>query len=338
MIKQAIIKLVNRQDLNEVEAKDSIVEIMKGIATDAQIASFLTAMTMKGVTAEELTYFVKAIQEGTEFIAPKAKNLVDISGTGGDILNAFNVNTTAAFVAAGAGCNVAKHVSRSAAGLSGSAELLEELGINLNVKLKEMQGIIEKVGLGFLFMPLHVKTLDYIQKKVQLGIRTSFNLLSPLITPVKAKNRLLGAYSEKACEKMAKALQGLEVEKALIVHGLNGLDTLSTLGKTRVIELSKGKLDSKVYVPETFGFKAVDVREIRGGSPKENAVLLTGILEGAKGAKADIVLLNAGAAIYVGGKANSINEGIELARETIQAGKALEKLEQLKKETRKYRK
>jgi anthranilate phosphoribosyltransferase len=338
MITAAIQTLATRTNLEELDAIESFKEILEGSATEAQTAAFLTALLMKGETPEELTYFLKALEETMEFIEPKVEGkLLHVSGTGGDILGTFHISTTSCFVAAAAGCNVTKHITSRLGGVGGSAELLQELGANLNVSLPEMKTVIEETGLGFLYVPLHVKKLGEIDAKIQLGLRNALTLLSALVTPVKAERRMVGTYSVETAELLARTLQLQNVEHGLALHGLAGLDEISNLGETRIFEFMQGmQLQEKTITPEHFNFNQTKIGELMAGTPKENAVITKGILEGARGAKSDIVLLNAGAMIYVSGLSHDFTEGVAKAKETVSSGTALKKMNQFIEATKKY--
>ncbi len=336
MIKEAISELVEKKDLTAQTALESFNEIMKGEATPAQIAAFLTALRIKGETVVEIASGVRSMQKSMCAIAPKIDGkLLDTCGSGGDKVKTFNVSTIAAFVACAAGCHVAKHGNRAITSKSGSADVLEALGIRIDLPPEKVEKIIEKIGIGFLFAPVCHAAMKYASPvRKEIGIRTVFNILGPMVNPANAQCRLLGAYSEELAEKIAYALQELRVESALVVHGTDGLDEMSTIGETTIYELRNAGIRKYSIVPEQFGIVRASEEDIAGGSVAENAQAMLDILKGKEfGAKRDIVLLNAGAAIYIAGKAQGIQEGIGLARQAIASGNALKKFEALRAET-----
>ena len=332
-IKSCILKLAAGQNLEKDEIEAVVEEIIAGKASDAQIAAFLTALQIKGITPFELAIFAQTLQRDMPQYEIGKMPLV-VASTGGDVVGLFNITTAASFIAAGAGATVIKHMYMRSGRARGSAETLHVLGVNFNVTIEDMKKIVEKIGIGFTFMPLHLKVLHALQSKMQLGLRTAVDLVGPLITPIANSYRYIGVYSREAADIITKSLQLLNVKRALVVCGLNGIDAFSTLGKTACYELGATLIQSRVYVPETFGFKQIDVKELMGGSAEENAKILKSILNGEeKGAKADIAILNAAAMLYAANIAESINEGVELAKESVESGRAAEKLELLIKET-----
>lgn len=349
MIKEAIGKIVEKKDLTEQEAMTVMDEIMNGEATEAQIGAFITALRIKGESVEEITGCAKVMREHATPIRIAGNGIVDMDrddinidretiidtcGTGGDRTNTFNISTASAFVVAGAGLKVAKHGNRSVSSLCGSADVVETLGVNLNIPPSEVEKCLNEVGIGFLFAPLLHGAMKYAAgPRKQIGIRTIFNILGPLSNPAKATAQVLGVYSEHLCEIMAKVLGNLGVKRAMVVHGKDAIDEISITGPTRIAELKDGQVKSYDISPEQFGMKAVTLADIRGGNAQENAQIILNILKGEKGAKRDIVLLNAAAAIYVGGKADTLEKGVKIATESIDSGKAMGKLELLKKYT-----
>ena len=336
MIGKAIANLVEMRDLTAQEALECFTEIMEGRASPAQISSFLTAMRMKGETVIEIASCARSMQKHMCAISPRVNgNLLDTCGSGGGAIKNFNVSTIAAFVACGAGCYVAKHGNRAITSKSGSADVLEALEIKIDLPPERVQAIIEKIGIGFLYAPACSAAMKFASPvRREIGIRTIFNILGPIANPANAQCRLLGVYDLGLAEKIANALQELKVENALVVHGADGLDEISTLGETVIYELHDGRIKKYSIVPEQFGIVRADEEDIAGGSAEENARIALDVLQGKEiGAKRDIVLLNAGAAIYISGKAQSIQEGIKLAKQAISSGKALEKLQALKRET-----
>ncbi len=334
MIRESIQKLVNGTNLTNEESTLSMKEIMTGQATNAQIGAFLTVLRTKGETTEEITAFTTVMKEYCHRIYPKIKGrLVDTCGTGGDKIKTFNISTTAAFVVSGAKIAVAKHGNRSVTSKCGSADVLERLGLNLNVSPREVEKAIEEVGIGFMFAPAFHPAMKYaIGPRRELGIRTVFNLLGPLTNPAGANAQLLGVYDPKLTEPLAYSLKSLGCEEALVVHGLNGLDEISTVGKTRISWLRNCKVKTTEMIPKDFGIEQAKIEDIRVTKPEESAELTFKILYGsifADDPKREIVQLNSAAAIILGGKAEDFEYGIEVAKETIESGAAYEKLKEL---------
>jgi anthranilate phosphoribosyltransferase len=328
-MKALINKLVEGLDLSRNESKYAMKTIISGEATPPQIGAFLTALRIKGETVGEISEFAKVMREFASTIHPRVDGtLVDTCGTGGDNLNTFNISTVAAFVVAGAGVPIAKHGNRSVTSKCGSADVLEALDVKIDISPSEVEKIIEEVGIGFMFAPLfHGAMKHAIGPRREIGIRTVFNVLGPLTNPANAEAQLLGVFDEGLTEKLAGVLKDLGVERALVVHGINGLDEISNIGSTRISELKDNQIDTYEVSPQDFGLKAVNSRDLRGGTADYNALLAKKILLGeVGGSRQDIVELNAGAAIYVGGKASSIEEGIEVARDSIRTGNAYNKL------------
>lgn len=331
-MKQIIQKLVDKQNLTADEAKQAMQTIMSGNATDAQIAGFLVAMRMKGETPDEIASLALIMREFAENIHPKVEGaLVDTCGTGGDKLNTFNISTTTMFVAAGAKIPIAKHGNRSVSSQCGSADVLEELGVKIDFAPEKVEECIEKVGVGFMFAPLFHKSMKYVMPaRTQLGIRTVFNILGPLSNPANAQGQVIGVFDEKLTEKLSRVLKIIGLKRAMVVHGTAGIDEISTLGETKISELKNGEINNYIITPEEFGLKRANAEDLAGGDVKENAKILIEILKcEEQGAKRDIVLLNAAAGIVVGGKAETISEGLKLAMESIDSGRAYEKLEEM---------
>ncbi|OGS46047.1 MAG: anthranilate phosphoribosyltransferase [Elusimicrobia bacterium RIFOXYD2_FULL_34_15] len=345
MIKEAIAKIVQRENLTEKEAIDVMTEIMTGQATEAQIASFITALRMKGETIDEITGCAKVMREHATKIKVKKhaididrdeinidwETIVDTCGTGGDKTKTFNVSTVTAFVVAGAGVVVAKHGNRAVTSKCGSADVLEELGINLDLTFEKVEECINKIGIGFLYAPMLHSAMKYaIGPRRQISIRTIFNILGPLTNPAGANAQVLGVYSPDLTETLAFVLKNLGSKSAFVVHGIDAIDEISITGKTQISELKNGIIKTYLIKPEDFGLKRAEPEDIAGGDAKENAKTIIDILEGKKGPKRDIVLLNAAAALTAAGKSSKIKVGIELAEKSIDLGKALKKLEELK--------
>lgn len=332
MIEEVLKKLVEKRDLTREEAEETMEGIMSGTLTDAQKAGFLTALRMKGETPLEIASMAGVMRKHATAIHPRVKGiLVDTCGTGGDCKGTINVSTTAMFVAAGAGIPIAKHGNRGVSSGCGSADVLEALGVKIDLLPDKVEKCIEDVGVGFMFAPLfHMAMKNVMPVRKQLGFRTVFNILGPLTNPAGAQGQILGVFDAGLTEKMAEVLKLLGVERAFVVHGMEGLDEISISNETRVSELSKGSVRTYSIRPEDFGMERGNIDEIKGGSREENARILKGILDGSiRGPKRDIVVLNAAAAITAGGEADSIKKGIKLSEESIDNMSALEKLESL---------
>jgi anthranilate phosphoribosyltransferase len=336
MIKEYIQKLVDDANLTYEESSAAMKEIMSGEATSAQIGAFLTALRIKGETAEEITAFTAVMKDCCNRIHPNVKGrLVDTCGTGGDKLKTFNISTTAAFVAAGANIAVAKHGNRSVTSKSGSADVLERLGLNLSIEPTKVEKAIENIGVGFMFAPVFHPAMKFaIAPRREVGIRTVFNVLGPLTNPADANAQLLGVYDPKLTEPLANSLKLIGCEEAMVVHGLDGLDEISTIGKTHISVLRNNEVTTKEMVPEDFGVKQAKIEDIKGTSPEESAELTFRILIGtikADDPRREIVQVNGAAAIIVAGKAADFCDGIEVAKEAIESGNAYEKLKELVK-------
>ena len=331
IMKEYIAKVVDGKDLTEEEAKKAMEIMLSGEATQAQIAAFLTAMRMKGETLEELIGLASVLRDKAETITPKAENYVDLVGTGGDCTYTFNISTTSAFVVAAAGLPVAKHGNRSISSKSGAGDVLEALGVNIMAEPALVQKCVDEVGIGFMFAQLFNKSMKYVgQARKEMGVRTVFNILGPLANPSRAKNMVVGVYSPALTEKIAKAMSKLGVERGFVISGNDNMDEFTLSGTTTVSEINGDDVKTYEVTPEQFGLKRVSLEELRGGDGVQNAAITKAILSGEeKGAKRDIVLLNAGATLYIGGVADSIESGVKLAAETIDSGKAMKKLEEL---------
>ncbi|HEV8341222.1 MAG TPA: anthranilate phosphoribosyltransferase [Candidatus Binatia bacterium] len=327
-IREAIGKLVNREDLSEAETIDVMDQIMTGEATPLQVAAFLTALRMKGETVQEITGAARVMREKVHRVGVKANRVLDTCGTGGDQKGTFNISTTSAFVVAGAGVTVAKHGNRSVSSQSGSADVLAALGVKIDASKEKVEECLEKIGIGFLFAPLLHEAMKYaVQPRRDIGIRTIFNLLGPLTNPAGATHQLTGIYDGGLTELIAQVLRNLGTVRAMVVHGLEGLDEISLSGPTKVSELKEGQVRTYTLTPEELGLERCRLEELLGGSPEHCAHALRGVLGGEKGPKRDVVLLNAGAALYVARAADSLAEGMHLAAQSIDSGKAREKLE-----------
>lgn len=331
-IQHAISKLARREDLTVAESEAAMGAIMSGEATQAQIGGFLMALRLKGETVDEIIGGARAMRAAAHKTPVRdSSRLVDTCGTGGDGAHTFNISTTVAFVVAGAGVPVAKHGNRSVSSQSGSADVLNALGVNLNLTPEQVGACIDEIGIGFLFAPtFHPAMKHAIQPRRELGVRTLFNVLGPLTNPAGAARQLIGVYEAALTEPLAHVLCGLGAQAAFVVHGAGGLDELSTTGENRVSELRDGAVRTYTLDPRELGFSRSDPFELRGGDPQTNAAITRRILSGEeRGAKRDVVLLNAAAALVAGGAAQSLQEGVRLAAESLESGAALAKLEAL---------
>lgn len=329
-IRDAIDKLVNRVSLSEPEMIEAMNQIMTGEATPLQVASFLTALRMKGESVEEVTGAARVMREKAHRVQVGSKTVIDTCGTGGDQKGTFNISTTAAFVVAGAGINVAKHGNRSVSSQSGSADVLGALGVKVDAPKQRVEECIAKIGIGFLFAPLLHEAMKYaVQPRRDIGIRTVFNLLGPLTNPAMATHQLIGLYSGDLVGMIAHVLKNLGSVCAMVVHGMEGLDEISLCGPTKVAELRGGQVKEYIVEPEQFGLKRCRMEDLHGGNAEQSAAIVRGVLQGDKGPARDVVLLNGGAALYVGGSAATIQDGMRLAAESIDSGKASEKLARL---------
>jgi anthranilate phosphoribosyltransferase len=341
VIVEAIKKVVERQDLTREEACGVMRSIMSGQASDAQIAALLAALRMKGETVEELTGFAQVMREkvtpvetrhsvGAALSGTGREMLVDTCGTGGDAKGTFNVSTATAFVVAGAGIPVAKHGNRSVSSLCGSADVIEALGINLELPPERVGRCIDDVGIGFLFAPLlHPAMKHVMAARREIRIRTVFNVLGPMTNPARATAQVIGVYDKALTEVVAAVLNRLGCQRAFVVHGMDGLDEISNTAETKISEVRAGRVHTYAVKPEDFGMPRASLADLQGGDAEENARIIRQILQGAPGPKRDIVLLNAGAAIVAGGGAQAMQEGILLAQKSIDSGAAQEKLEKL---------
>jgi anthranilate phosphoribosyltransferase len=337
-IQEAITKVAKRQDLTQLEAEAAMDDIFSGTATPAQIGGYLMALRVKGETIDEIIGSARSMRRAANHPPVQADGLIDTCGTGGDGVGTFNISTTVAFVVAGAGLSVAKHGNRAASSKSGSADVLGALGVNLNLTPEQVGECIDKVGIGFLFAPsFHPAMKHAIGVRRELGVRTIFNILGPLTNPAGARRQLLGVFAPELTETMANVLCELGGVAAFVVHGDGGLDELTTTGSNRVSELRDGQIRTYTLDPQTFGFKQCKTEDLLGGDPQFNADITRGILDGATGgAKRDVVLLNAAAALVAGGKASDVKQGIELAAQSIDSGAAYEKLNALVAQSQKF--
>jgi anthranilate phosphoribosyltransferase len=346
IITEALRALVERRDLTRIEAAAAMEAIMTGAATNAQIAAFLTALRMKGETVEELIGFAQVMRQkvarvwtrGEEVAALTGTDremLIDTCGTGGDASGSFNISTATAFVVAGAELKVAKHGNRSMSGLTssslcGSADVVEALGVNLELTPAQVAQCIDEVGIGFLYAPLlHTAMKHVMAARREIGVRTVFNLLGPLTNPAGANAQVIGVAAPALTEKLARVLAELGTVRAFVVHGSDGLDEISNSGESRVSEVREGMVRSFAVRPEDFGLPRATLADLRGGDREQNAQIVREILAGEAGPRRDIVLMNATAALVVGGKARDLKEGVGLAAQSIDSGAAREKLDSL---------
>lgn len=333
MIRVAIAQLVTGQDLNEAQMSAVMQEIMSGQTTDAQIGSFITALRMKGETIDEITGAARVMREKAAVVDTGIDTasglLMDIVGTGGDGSGTFNVSTTTAFVVAGAGVPVAKHGNRAVSSSCGSADVLEALGADLTMPPERMADCVRRVGIGFLFAPMLHGAMKYaVGPRRELGIRTIFNILGPLTNPARPNVQLTGVFAKELVAPIAQVLIRLGMKRALVVWGEGGMDELTVTGTSHLADAHGGTVESYAVRPEELGLRRADSAEIKGGkTAAESAELVRAVLRGSPGARLDMVLLNAGAALMAAGKVADLRSGIALAREVIASGAALQKLE-----------
>lgn len=332
MIKEAIVKIVNKQDLSYEEAYEVMNEIMDGKTTATQNAAFLAALSTKSARAEttdEITGCAAAMREHAKQVTTDME-LFEIVGTGGDNAQSFNISTTAALVAASGGMKVAKHGNRAASSRCGTADCLEALGVNIDQSPNLCRALLKDVGMCFFFAQKYHSSMKYVGAiRKELGFRTVFNILGPLTNPGSPSMQLLGVYDDYLAEPLAQVLIHLGVKRGMVVYGMDKLDEISLSAPTRICEIKNGWFKSYTITPEEFGFARCKKEDLRGGTPEENARITLAILNGEKGPKRDAVLLNAGAALYIGEKAQSLKEGTELAESLIDSGKAAETLQKL---------
>ncbi|MEI6044509.1 MAG: anthranilate phosphoribosyltransferase [Chloroflexota bacterium] len=334
MIKEAIAKLVNHEALSREEAAAAMEEIMTGEATPAQVGSFLTALRMKGETVEEVTGLAQVMRgKATHVTIPSdlGRPVVDTCGTGGDGANTFNISTTTAFVVAGAGAIVAKHGNRAASSRCGSADVLEALGVNINLKPEEVTTCLREASIGFMFAPLFHPSMKYAGPvRREIGIRNVFNILGPLTNPAGARRQVLGVPNAELAVKLAATLQQLGSQHILVVHSADGLDEISIAAESYIYEVKEGEtLTKQVIAPEDFGMERASAEVMRGGNAQENCTITLKVLEGEKTPQRNVVLLNAAAALVAAGLALSLKEGVEQAAAAIDSGAARQRLTDL---------
>jgi len=329
MIKEAISTIVSGRSLTTDEAASVMEEIMQGEVTPAQFGAFVTALRFKGETADEIAGLA-SVMRAKAIRVTVADPVIDIVGTGGDSFNTFNISTTAAFVVAGAGLKVAKHGNRAMSSQCGSADVLESLGVRIDLNADQVQRCIQEVGIGFMFAPTFHPAMKYASvPRREIGIRTVFNILGPLTNPAFAETQLLGVADGSLVEKMTLVLKSLSCHHALVVHGEDGLDEITITGETKVCELKDGDINSYSISTKDFGLSQTSLNSLRGGTIDENAALLRRVLTGTRGPQQDVVLMNTAAALLVGDRVTTLQQGMALAREIIDGGHALLKLEQL---------
>ena len=327
MIQQAIYKLLNKEDLTLPMTKSVMEEIMDGNATNAQIAGFITSMRMKGETIDEITACAMVMRRYGRKLA-HAGDVLDIVGTGGDEAGTFNISTVSSLVISAAGIPVAKHGNRSVSSKCGSADVLEALGVKIDIPVEKSEAILKEIGLCFLFAPYYHSSMKYAAPvRKELGVRTIFNILGPLASPAEANLQLLGVYDEKLVEPMARVLANLGVKRAMVVHGHDGLDEVSLSTRSTVCEVNDGRINSFFLDPKQFGFDYCNREELTGGNPEENAELARRILSGEKGPRREIVLLNSAVCLYMAYNQITLRECVRLAAEIIDSGKAMAQLE-----------
>jgi anthranilate phosphoribosyltransferase len=329
MIKEAIQTLISGKSLTMDEAASVMEEIMEGQVTPAQFGAFVTALRLKGETVEEIAGMAKTMRTKAIQVTVDGP-VIDVVGTGGDGQNTFNISTAAAFVVAGAGLKVAKHGNRAASSQCGSADVLQALGVKVELTAEQVQRCIEEVGIGFMFAPSFHPAMKYAgAPRREIGFRTVFNILGPLTNPACAESYLLGVADNSLVEKLALVLQSLGCNHALVVHGEDGLDEMTITGKTQVCELKDGNINRYTASPEDFGLSRANPDSLKGSNAEENATLLRAILSGKPGPQRDVVLINTAAALVAGDMASTLKEGMDLARKAIDSGQALAKLDKL---------
>ncbi len=330
-MKEYIEKLISSIDLSRKEAYEAMIRIMEGGVADSLISAFLIALKMKGESVDEISGFSEAMLEKARKVITGEKNLVDTCGTGGDGLHTFNISTTAAFIAAGAGVKIAKHGNRSVSSRSGSADVLESYGVNIGLDADGVAECIKEAGVGFIFARMAHSAMKYVAGvREELGMRTVFNILGPITNPAKASGRVLGVYDKSLLKIMAGVLKNLGVDRAFIVNSENGMDELSTTSKSSVAYLENGNIIEYVLDPADLGFEPADIADLKGGDAARNAKIMEGILSGRiEGPMRDTAVLNAAAAIVAGKLSDHIEDAIDMAAGSIDNGKAIEKLNKL---------
>lgn len=329
-VQQAIQHMIGLQHLTRAEAKEVMCEIMDGLATPSQIGGFLTSLRMKGETIEEITGFAEAMRLKANRVQTGQANLLDTCGTGGDGADTFNISTTAAIVAAAGGVRVAKHGNRAMSSKSGSADVLEALGVNIGLEQEQAAACLEQVGICFMFAQKYHQSMKHAAApRRELGIRTVFNLLGPLTNPAGADRQVLGIFDRGKTETMAHVMRALDVKRALVVASFDGLDEISISDATQVTELKNGEIQTYEITPDALGLRSYSLKDVVGGDAATNADIIRSVFQGATGACRDIVLANAGACFYVTGQCATLQEGVKYAAHVIDSRQALSKLQEL---------
>ncbi|MCC2684645.1 MAG: anthranilate phosphoribosyltransferase [Paenibacillaceae bacterium] len=329
-VKDAIARAVGGKHLERHEAREVMAEIFDGKATQAQIGSLLTAMRMNGETIDEIAGFAETMRDKARRVTTERTDLLDTCGTGGDGAETFNISTASAIVAAAGGIRVAKHGNRAASSKSGSADVLEALGVNIHLDTVQAEQCLDRLGICFMFAQEYHQSMKHVAgPRKELGVRTVFNLLGPLTNPAGADRQLLGIFDQSRTEMIAHVLKALGLKRAMVVASNDGLDEISISAPTRVTELNKSEIRTYEITPDELGLRATSIRDVVGGDGKANAEIIHSIFTGTKGAYRDIVLANAGACFYVMGRCSTLQEGIKIAAHTIDSGQAREKLQQL---------
>ncbi len=337
MIKEAIAILIDGKDLDFETTKTVMGEIMGGKATDSQIAAFITALSIKGETIDEITACAEVMREKGIKLDTKGLDVFEIVGTGGDKAGTFNISTTSAFVIAGAGVPVAKHGNRSVSSKSGAADILEKFGANITLTPEQNEIVLQKAHICFMFAPVYHQSMRFAAPaRRETGVRSVFNVLGPLTNPASAEYELMGVYSDSLVEPLAKVLNNLGVKRGAAVCGASSLDEMTTTGPNLVCEINNGEFKTYTLNAEDYGLKKASTEDIIGGTPEDNAKITIDILNGKKGAKRDIVLLNSGMSLYLADKASSVSDGIRLAEEVIDSGKAKAKLDEFVNATNEF--
>jgi anthranilate phosphoribosyltransferase len=331
VLEKYIRKIVERRDLTEAESREAMDLIMTGKATDAQIAAYLTGLRLKGETFEEILGAARVMRDKVTRVETRGRDVIDTCGMGGDGRGTFNVSTVAAFVAAGAGCRVAKHGNYAVSSLCGSANVLDSLGVDIRMSRQRIEAALDEIGIAFLFAPLLHGAMKFaVGPRREIAIRTIFNILGPLTNPAGACYQVVGVYDGALVEPIARVLRDLGARCALVVHGTGGVDEISIAGETLAGEVRGGEMRMRVIRPEDFGVSASPIESVLGGGVAENAEIARRVLSGEKGPRRDMAIVNAAAAIYVAGEAVSLLEGAGLAAESIDSGRAMAKLEALR--------
>jgi anthranilate phosphoribosyltransferase len=330
VIQDALARLLDGRDLSRPEAREAMGEIMRGEATPAQIGGFLVALRVKGETVDEIAGCAEAMREHVLPVEPSRTDLVDTAGTGGDGAHTLNISTAAALVAAAAGAGVAKHGNRAVSSASGSADVLEALGFELELEPARIAQSIDELGFGFMFAPTHHPAMRHAAPvRLELATRTIFNVLGPLTNPARARAQIVGVYSPALVPTIAGVLASLGADRAFVVHGAGGIDELSPAGPNLVAEVRDGQVHARQIDPLELGIERCAEDDLRGGSPAENAAMIRAVFTGAAGARRDAILLNAAGAIAAAGHAEDLREGLELAREAVDSGAAATRLDEL---------